>query len=101
MSWELNYIEHLVMFIFVRRVVKDYGEVSWVKITYMNSSNYLDTIIKQSQEKFSLMKEKMLEPIKQVQQARKESLRNLLTEIEKKQNLFQEKRVSLEKLCQE
>jgi hypothetical protein len=67
----------------------------------MNNSNYLDTITKQSEEKFSLMKEKMLEPIKQVQQARKESLRRLLTEIEKKQSIFQAKRVSLVKLCQE
>ena len=89
------------MFIFVGRVVKDYLGVSWVKITYMNNPNYLDTITKQSQEKFSLMKEKMLEPIKQVQQARKESLRNLLTEIEKKQTIIQAKRVNLEKLCQE
>ena len=47
------------------------------------------------------MKEKMLEPVKQVQQARKENLRNLLAKIEKKQNLFQEKRISLEKLCRE
>jgi len=75
--------------------------VVWVKLDYMNNSNYPDTISKQSQEKFSLMKEKMLEPIKQVQQTRKESLRNLLTEIEKKQTIIQEKRVSLEKLCQE
>ena len=67
----------------------------------MNSSNYSDTIINQSQEKFNLMKAKMLEPIKQVQQARKENLRNLLTEIEKKQHIFQEKRTSLEKLCRE
>ena len=67
----------------------------------MNSPNYLDTITKQSQKKFNRMKERMLEPIKQVQQDRQESLRNLLTEIEKKQALFQEKRVSLEKLCQE
>jgi hypothetical protein len=66
----------------------------------MTNPSYLDTITNQSQEKFSLMKEKMLEPIKQVQQSRKESLRNLLTEIEKKQALFQEKRVNLEKLCQ-
>ena len=61
----------------------------------MTNQSYLDTITKQSQEKFSLMKEQMLEPIKQVQQARKESLRNLLTEIEKKQSIFQEKRISL------
>jgi hypothetical protein len=67
----------------------------------MNNPNYLDTITKQSEEKFNLMKEKMLEPIKQVQQARKESLRKLLTEIEKKQSIFQAKKVSLEKLCQE
>ena len=66
----------------------------------MTNHSYLNTITKQSQEKFNRMKEKMLEPIKQVQQARQESLRNLLTEIEKKQALFQEKRVSLEKLCQ-
>ena len=43
----------------------------------------------------------MLEPIKQVQQTRKENLKNLLTEIEKKQSIFQEKRTSLEKLCRE
>jgi hypothetical protein len=66
----------------------------------MTNQSYLDTITKQSQEKFSLMKKKMLEPIKQVQQSRKENLRKLLTEIEKKQALFQEKRVNLEKLCQ-
>jgi hypothetical protein len=46
------------------------------------------------------MKEQMLEPIKQVQQDRQESLRNLLTEIEKKQSTLQDKRISLEKLCQ-
>jgi hypothetical protein len=67
----------------------------------MNNQNYLDIITKQSQEKFNRMKEKMLEPIKQVQQARQESLRNLLTEIEKKQGMLQERRVGLEKLCQE
>ena len=67
----------------------------------MNSSIYSDTIIKQSQEKFNLMKAKMLEPIKQIQQTRKENLRNLLTEIEKKQHIFQEKRTGLEKLCRE
>jgi len=89
------------MFIFVGRIVKDYLGASWVKITYMNNPNYLDTITKQSQEKFSLMKKKMLEPIKQVQQARKENLRSLLTEIEKKQTIIQAKKVSLEKLCQE
>ena len=66
----------------------------------MTNQSYLNTITKQSQEKFNLMKEKMLEPIKQVQQARQESLMNLLNEIEKKQSLLQEKRVSLEKLCQ-
>ena len=66
----------------------------------MTSTNYLETVSKQSQEKFNLLKEKMLEPVKQVQQARQESLRNLLTEIEKKQSIFQEKKVSLEKLCQ-
>jgi len=67
----------------------------------MSNLNYTDITIQQSQKKFSLMKEKMLEPIKQVQQARKENLRNLLAKIEKKQNLFQEKRISLEKLCRE
>jgi len=66
----------------------------------MTNQSYLDTITKQSQEKFSQMKEKMLKPIKQVQQARQESLRNLLIEIEKKQNTLQEKRTNLEKLCQ-
>ena len=71
-----------------------------LKNNYMTNANYLDTITKQSQEKFNLMKEKMLEPIKQVQQSRKENLRSLLTEIEKKQSTLQEKRVSLEKLCQ-
>lgn len=63
--------------------------------------NYSDAIVEQSRKKFSLMKEKMLEPIKQIQQARKENLRNLLTRIEKKQRIFQEKRASLEKLCRE
>jgi len=66
----------------------------------MTNHSYLNTITKQSQEKFNQMKDKMLEPIKQVRQARQESLRNLLTEIEKKQNALQAKRVSLEKLCQ-
>ena len=66
----------------------------------MTNQNYLDIITKQSQEKFKRMKEKMLESIKQVQQARQESLRNLLTEIEKKQSVLQEKKVNLEKLCQ-
>lgn len=74
--------------------------VKFVKNTYMTNSNYLEAITKQSQEKFNLMKERMLEPIKQVQQARQESLRNLLKEIESKQHLLQEKRVNLEKLCQ-
>ena len=66
----------------------------------MTNHSYLNTITKQSQEKFNRMKEKMLKPIKQVQQARQESLKNLLTEIEKKQNTLQAKKVSLEKLCQ-
>jgi len=70
------------------------------KNNYMTNPSYLDTITKQSQEKFNLLKERMLEPIKQVQQNRQESLRSLLTEIEKKQSLLQDKRVSLEKLCQ-
>ena len=91
----------LGMFIFVGRIVKAYGKVNRVKNNYMTNHNYLDTITKQSQEKFSLMKKKMLEPIKQVQQARKENLRSLLTEIEKKQTIIQAKKVSLEKLCQE
>jgi len=65
------------------------------------NKNYSETITKKSQEKFRLMKEKMLEPIKQIQQARQENLKNLLKEIESKQHLLQEKRVSLEKLCQE
>ena len=67
----------------------------------MNNPNYVDTTIQHSQEKFNLLKEKMREPIKQVQQARKANLKNLLTEIEKKEHTLQEKRVSLEKLCQE
>ena len=66
----------------------------------MTDQNYPKAIIKQSQEKFSRMKEKMLEPIKQAQQVRQESLRNLLTEIEKKQSMLQEKKVNLESLCQ-
>ena len=49
----------------------------------MANQNYPDTVAKQSQEKFRRMKEKMLEPIKQVQQARQENLINLLNEIEK------------------
>jgi len=44
----------------------------------MTDQNYPEVIVKQSQEKFKQLKEKMLEPIKQVQQARQESLRNLL-----------------------
>lgn len=71
------------------------------KISYMTNQNYTDITIQQSKKKFSLMKDKMLEPINQVRQARKENLKKMLTEIEKKQNLFQEKRVSLEKLCRE
>lgn len=67
----------------------------------MTNKNYPEIIVKQSQDKFRLMKEKMLESIKQVQQARKENLKNLLTEIEKKQSLFQAKKVSLESLCRE
>lgn len=67
----------------------------------MSDKHYIDNIAEQSQAKFNLLKEKMLEPVKQVQKARKENLKNLLTEIEKKQHLLQEKRVSLEKLCQE
>jgi len=67
----------------------------------MDNLNYSDAVIKQSQKKFSLMKEKMLEPVKQVQQIRKENLRNLLTKIEKKQHILQKKRISLEKLCRE
>lgn len=66
----------------------------------MTNQSYPNTITKQSQEKFNLMKERMLEPIKQIQQTRQESLRNLLKEIESKQHLLQEKRVGLEKLCQ-
>lgn len=66
----------------------------------MANLNYPDKITQQSQAKFNLLKEKMLEPIKQVQQIRQKSLKNLLTEIEKKQNLLQAKKVSLEKLCQ-
>jgi len=65
------------------------------------NKNYSEIITKKSQEKFRLMKEKMLEPIKQIQQARQANLKNLLKEIESKQHLLQEKRVSLEKLCQE
>lgn len=67
----------------------------------MTSANYPNKIIQQSQEKFNLMKAKMLEPVKQVKQTRKENLKNLLTEIEKKQNILQEKKSSLETLCQE
>lgn len=67
----------------------------------MTNQDYPDTITKKSQEKFRQLKEKMLEPIKQIQQARQENLKNLLKEIESKQHLLQEKRVSLEKLCQE
>ena len=52
----------------------------------MSNLNYTDITIQQSQKKFSLMKKKMLEPVKQVQQARKGNLRNLLAKVEKKQN---------------
>jgi hypothetical protein len=65
------------------------------------SVQYLTTITKQSQTKFNLLKERMLEPIKQVQQTRKKDLKNLLTEIEKKQSLLQDKKANLVKLCQE
>ena len=71
-----------------------------LKNNHMTNQSYPDTITKQSQEKFNLMKERMLEPIKQIQQARQESLRNLLKEMENKQHLLHEKKVSLEKLCQ-
>jgi hypothetical protein len=47
------------------------------------------------------MKERMLEPIKQIQQSRQENLKNLLLEIEKKQNILQIKKTGLTKLCQE
>ena len=67
----------------------------------MANQNYLNTVVEQSQEKFNLMKKRMLEPVKQIQQSRKENLKNLLIEIEKKQNLLQEKKASLTKLCQE
>ena len=67
----------------------------------MNKQNYTDKIVKQSQQKFSLMKEKMLSPIKEIQQKRKENLRNLLGELEKKEQKFHTKKVSLEKLCRE
>jgi hypothetical protein len=66
----------------------------------MNSPKYMDAIIKQSKEKFALMKDKMLEPIRQVQQARQENLKSLLAEIEQKQTILQEKKINLEKLCQ-
>jgi len=67
----------------------------------MTNQSYPNKVIQQSQEKFNLMKEQLLEPIKQVQQARKKGLRNLLAEIEKKQSLLQAKRTNLTKLCQE
>jgi hypothetical protein len=67
----------------------------------MNNPNYLDEITQQSQVKFNLMKEKMLEPIREMEQKSKENLRNLITEIERKQNLLQTEKISLEKLCRE
>jgi hypothetical protein len=67
----------------------------------MTNQNYLNTVFEQSQKKFNLMKERMLEPIKQVQQSRQENLKNLLLEIEKKQNLLQAKKNGLTKLCRE
>jgi hypothetical protein len=67
----------------------------------MPTNSLPEKIIKQSQEKFNLLKEKMLEPVKQVQQSRKKDLRNLLVEIEKKQSILQEKRANLARLCQE
>lgn len=66
-----------------------------------DNQDYPNKITKQSQAKFNLLKEKMLEPIKQIQQARQENLRNLLSEIEKKQNHLQATKESLIKLCQE
>ena len=67
----------------------------------MTDQDYLNIITRQSQAKFNLMKERMLEPVKQVQQSRKRDLKNLLTEIEKKQSTLQAKKISLTKLCQE
>jgi len=67
----------------------------------MTNQNYLNTVFEQSQKKFNLMKERMLEPIKQIQQSRQENLKNLLLEIEKKQSILQEKKTGLTKLCQE
>jgi len=67
----------------------------------MTNQNYLNTVFEQSQKKFNLMKERMLEPIKQVQQSRQENLKNLLLEIEKKQSILQAKKNGLTKLCQE
>jgi hypothetical protein len=67
----------------------------------MNNQNYAEKIVKKSREKFTLMREKMLAPIRQIQQKRKENLKNLLNEIEKKEQKFQAKKVSLEKLCRE
>jgi hypothetical protein len=94
-------MDPLSMFIFVARIVRRcFCSQQLGKNRYMTDQNYPKAIIKQSQEKFNRLKEKMLEPIKQVQQARQESLRNLLTEIEKKQSMLQEKKVNLESLCQ-
>ena len=67
----------------------------------MTNQDYPSAVLNNFQEKFNLLKEKMLEPIKQVQQSRQKNLKNLLTEIEKKQSLLQSKRASLVKLCQE
>ncbi|CAG8463008.1 39497_t:CDS:2 [Gigaspora margarita] len=63
-----------------------------------NNPNYPNDITQQSQAKFNRLKEKMLEPIKQIQQSRQQNLKNLLSEIDKKQSLLQEKKASLEKL---
>ena len=59
----------------------------------MNKQSYTDKIVKQSQEKFALMKEKMLSPIKEIQKKRKENLKNLLTEFEEKEQKFQAKKL--------
>ena len=67
----------------------------------MTNQECLNTVFEQSQKKFNLMRKKMLEPIKQIQQSRQENLKNLLIEIEKKQNVLQEKKTGLTKLCQE
>lgn len=67
----------------------------------MDNQSYPSVVSNQLQSKFNLLKAKMLEPVRQVRQSRQQNLKNLLTELEKKQSLLQSKRANLVELCQE